>query len=120
MAKLKRPTKKSVEEASQVWSDPAVRSFCTHCGNDERMIDAIARKLDEVKAKARMKKKLTSWYEVYESTERGKPAWRWRLKGGNGEPICWGEAHRDERDAGRAVAGVRRNAATTVVKVVRK
>lgn len=41
--------------------------------------------------------------EFYED-EAGE--WRWRVKGGNGEPVATGEGHSSERDAKRAFVGM--------------
>lgn len=40
--------------------------------------------------------------EVYRSTD----GWRWRARGGNGEPIAVGEGYKDKRDAIAAAKAV--------------
>lgn len=48
-------------------------------------------------------------FEVDSSTYFGKTTWFWRLRARNGEIIAHGESHTSERDAKRAIAGVKRN-----------
>lgn len=119
-AKRKGPTKQSVEEAGQVWCDPTIR----HRATDMKMVAAIARKLDEIKAKVRDDPTYDRWgggvFEIY--TRRGQrgtgDVTRWRLKNAkNGKTVCSGEGHPSIALAKRATARVRRLARTAKMSI---